>query len=103
MKELEPNHKNYYTGEMNAYHEGPHCGGCLGEQSLDYTGGGNYCCCYEGLTPLEQWTYDPEYPPVDGTIPSAFYYFGTRTQQRWIERFKTELLPEELEKYHQWK
>lgn len=103
MENLTPTYKSYYTGEMDAWHEGPCCGGCTGEQELGYSGGGEHCCCYEGLTPLEQWTYDPKYPPIGGKIPKEFWFFGNNTQHRWIQRFEKELLPEELEKYHKWR
>jgi hypothetical protein len=93
-------HKNAYTGDMDAYHEGYCCSGCMSEREDGYSGGGNYCCCYEGLTPLEQWGNPVKYPPVDGKIPQEFQYFGHRTAKRWIERYKNELLPEELEDYY---
>lgn len=102
IKELKPIYKNFYTGDMDAYHEGACCGGCIGEKELGYSGGGYYCCCYEGLTPLEQWDNPVKYPPINGRIPQEFQYFGPKTAKRWIERFKKELLSEELEEYYKY-
>jgi hypothetical protein len=82
-----PVYKNYYTGDMDAYHEGPCCGGCQSEQEMGYSGGGMYCCCYEGLTPLEQWGNPVEHPPYDGEVPDVFYKWGRPTQERYVKRF----------------
>lgn len=41
--------------------------------------------------PLEDPSYEPEHPPVDGKIPEEVYHFGTRTQLRWFKRFLREL------------
>jgi hypothetical protein len=83
-------------------HDGPCCSGCIGEWEDGYSGGGYYCCCNDEKTLLENQDYDPLYPPVNGKIPEEFQYFGYRTAKRWIERFKNELLPEELENYYKW-
>lgn len=94
MIELKPIYKNFYTGDMDAYHEGACCGGCIGERELGYSGGGNYCCCYEGLTPLEQWNNPVKYPPINGQVPEVFMKWKIPTQERWYKRFKDQLEPE---------
>lgn len=84
-------HKNFYTGDMDGFHEGPCCAGCIGEQEDGFSGGGMYCCCYEGKTPLEQWGNPVKYPPVNGKVPEIFEKWGPRTQERYLKRFKEEL------------
>lgn len=84
-------HKDFYTGDVDAFHEGPHCSGCTGEMEEGYSGGGQYCCCYEGKTPLEQWGNPVKYPPVNGEPPVEFKYYGPRTQERFLARFKDQL------------
>jgi hypothetical protein len=93
--------KEYWWSEV---HDGPCCSGCINEKEDGYSGGGYYCCCNDENTLLENLDYDPLYPPIKGKIPEEFYsYFGTNTRRRWIERFKNELLPEELERYNKWR
>jgi len=77
-------------GEDN-FHEGPCCGGCIGEMEDGYSGGGSYCCCNEGKYALENKDYDPKYPPINGKLPPEFEYFGDRTKERYIKRFGKEL------------
>lgn len=85
-------HKHYLTGDMDAFHEGACCGDCIGEIEEGYSGGGMYCCCYEGKTPLEQWGNPVQYPPINGKVPDVFYKFGPRTQERYLKRFKDVLI-----------
>lgn len=97
--DLKPDKKNFYTGDMDAYHEGPCCSGCQGEQQYGYTGGGMYCCCYEGLTPLEQWGNPVRYPLVNGWFPPEFSYFSDKTKERYYNRFKEQLVNSVMDTY----
>lgn len=85
--DLRADKKDFYTGDMDAYHEGPCCSGCIGEMEEGYSGGGMYCCCYEGKTPLEQWGNPVEHPPVGNSLPDVFFKWGRRTQERYVKRF----------------
>lgn len=70
------------------FHEGNCCIGCINEIEADtgyYPAEG--CCCYVGLTPLEQWDYVPKHPPVDGKVPELFYKWKHATRRRYLARF----------------
>jgi hypothetical protein len=41
--------------------------------------------------PLEDPSYEPKYPPVDGKIPAEVSKFGPETQLRWFKRFSGDL------------
>lgn len=41
--------------------------------------------------PLEDPSYKPKYPPVDGKIPAVVIKFGPATQLRWFRRFLRDL------------
>lgn len=41
--------------------------------------------------PLEDPTYRPKYPPVDGRIPAVVERWGPRSQVRWFRRFGEQL------------
>jgi hypothetical protein len=77
-----------------------HCSSCYGEYIDGYAGGGvmmdGYCCCKDSrirgiVHPLEDSGYKPRYPPVDGKPPPEFKYYGPRTQERFLARFKDQL------------
>lgn len=40
-----------------------------------------------GRPPLDDPSYEPEHPPVNGQIPDVVYHFGPSTQLRWFKRF----------------
>lgn len=42
-------------------------------------------------TPLEDPTYQPKYPPVNGCIPDVIVKWGKRSQLRWFLRFGRQL------------
>lgn len=84
----------------DTHHIGDCCSGCIGEMEDGTYQPAYGCCCYTGLTPLEQWGNSVKYPPVNGKIPPEFQYFGYKTAKRWIDRFKNELDPEELKAYY---
>lgn len=46
------------------------------------------------IPPLEDPSYVPEHPPVDGKIPDVVYRFGPATQIRWFKRFYKSLGPD---------
>ena len=41
--------------------------------------------------PLDDPTYMPEHPPVDGVIPPVVARWGPASQRRWFRRFWREL------------
>lgn len=41
--------------------------------------------------PLEDPTYAPEHPPVNGQIPDVVAKWGPRSQHRWFRRFRSQL------------
>lgn len=43
------------------------------------------------VPPLEDYSYEPENPPIDGMIPEVVKKFGPRTQIRWFKRFYLDL------------
>ncbi|HZP54350.1 hypothetical protein [Actinocrinis sp.] len=45
------------------------------------------------LAPLDDPTYQPQHPPVNGQIPDVITKWGPRSQVRWFQRFRTELGP----------
>jgi hypothetical protein len=51
--------------------------------------------------PLEDPSYVPKNPPVNGRIPEVVYQFGPATQLRWFKRFRSELsAPYNMFVYH---
>jgi hypothetical protein len=44
-----------------------------------------------GKPPLEDPSYEPKYPPVDGKVPDVVAEFGPATQIRWFRRFLSAL------------
>ena len=44
--------------------------------------------------PLEDPTYVPEHPPVDGKIPPVVEKWGAASQLRWFDRFWDDLDPQ---------
>lgn len=51
--------------------------------------------------PLNDSSYEPEHPPVDGKIPDVVARFGKHTQLRWFKRFLGEFTePEDLSQYY---
>lgn len=67
--------------------------GCIGEQEDGMSGGGYFCCCHDGKTPLENRDYDPRYKPVNGLPPPEFRFFGDLTKGRWLNRYRADLAP----------
>jgi hypothetical protein len=43
------------------------------------------------MTPLEDPSYVPRHPPIDGTIPGVLVRWGARSQLRWFARYGTQL------------
>jgi hypothetical protein len=41
--------------------------------------------------PLLNPSYEPEHPPINGTVPEVVARFGMATQIRWFQRFYREL------------
>lgn len=43
--------------------------------------------------PLEDPTYNPLHPPIDGFAPDVVEKWGPRSQLRWFERFVGDMKP----------
>lgn len=43
--------------------------------------------------PLNDPTYVPAHPPVDGRVPDVVAKWGQRSQLRWFRRFRSDLAP----------
>ncbi|MET9086148.1 hypothetical protein ABZX77_30455 [Streptomyces sp. NPDC004237] len=51
--------------------------------------------------PLDDPTYTPQHPPVDGQVPAVVAKWGPRSQIRWFRRFGRELAPRrDWSQYH---
>ncbi len=88
------------TDKSTEFHEGDCCIGCVHEIEADmgyYPSEG--CCCYTGLTPLEQWDYVPKYPPVDGKVPEVLTRWKMASIDRWLTRFGKELDPDYVRRF----
>jgi hypothetical protein len=46
------------------------------------------------LPPLEDPTYQPLNPPVNGVAPDVIALWGPRSQLRWFDRFRNVLTPQ---------
>lgn len=44
--------------------------------------------------PLEDLSYIPKHPPIDGQIPEVVAKWGPRSQLRWFDRFNDEVNPQ---------
>lgn len=72
------------------WHGGPCCPRCV-EDFLDAF----HCCCNDGDYPLENKDYQAKYPPVNGMLPKEWDYFGPKTKERYLKRFRGEISDEE--------
>lgn len=52
------------------------------------------------MTPLENPTYDPVHKPYQGFVPWVVEKWNASSQVRWFNRFRSELLSFDTERYH---
>lgn len=49
--------------------------------------------------PLEDPTYQPEHPPINGAIPDVVEKWGARSQVRWFSRFQGTIAAQRHERW----